>query len=290
MEYFDSNISGIYCIENITTKVKYIGSAKVIKRRWQEHVKHLKKGNHKNKHLQSSWIKHGQEDFNFYILEVVDFDNLILKEQFWLDEISKNSEIYNKNMNVNGFHGRSHSQETKIKISETKKNQNLKTIHSPETRKKISQILTGVKRKPLSEEHKEKISKSSKRHPISEDLKKKHLESNALEYELVDPDGNLHVGKNISELCRINNLDHRCICLVIRGLRKHHKNWTKPGLEVDINFSKKHKQFKLKDQHGNIYEGTNLTQFCKDHNLNYNCIIRVLNGKRNFHLGWIKVD
>ena len=123
-----------------------------------------------------------------------------------------------------------------------------------------------------------------------EDLKKKHLESNAIEYELVDPNGNLHVGKNISELCRINNLDHRCISLVLRGLRKHHKYWTKPGLEVDINFSKKHKQFKLKDQHGNIYEGTNLTQFCKDHNLNYNCIIRVLNGKRNFHLGWIKVD
>lgn len=290
MENIDSNLSGIYCIENIITKTKYIGSAKIIKRRWQEHLKFLKKGNHKNKHLQSSWDKYGDENFLFYVIEKVDFVNLISREQYWLNELSKNFEVYNKNLDVSGFHGRNHSEATKKKISDTKKSQNLKTIHSEETRQKISQILTGVKRKPLSDEHKEKISKSSKRNPISEELKKKHLEVNSHEYELIDPDGNLHTGKNISEFCRINNLDHRCISRVMRGLQKHHKNWTKLGLNIDINFSKKHKVFKLKDQYGNIYEGTNLTQFCKDHNLNYNCIIRVLNGKRNFHFGWKKAD
>lgn len=31
---------------------------------------------------------------------------------------------------------------------------------------------------------------------------------------------------------------------------------------------------------------TNVSQFCRENNLNLNCIFRVLHKKRNFHKGW----
>lgn len=31
---------------------------------------------------------------------------------------------------------------------------------------------------------------------------------------------------------------------------------------------------------------TNIRKFCRDYNLNYNCLLRVINGKRESHYGW----
>jgi group I intron endonuclease len=141
---------GIYIIENISTDKLYIGSSKYFHRRYQRHRRPLINGIHKNKHLQNSFTKHGKENFKFHIVEfVVNHDNLIDREQFWLDllmpykaDIGYNiADIAGPTMNT----GISPSIETRNKISKTLI---LKGYTSP--RKNVK----------LSQETKDKISKN----------------------------------------------------------------------------------------------------------------------------------
>ena len=59
------NGCGIYKIESRRDGMIYIGSASVMSNRWKKHRGPLNKGKHKNKHLQSSWDKYGEENFRF---------------------------------------------------------------------------------------------------------------------------------------------------------------------------------------------------------------------------------
>ena len=62
-------ISGIYCIENKINQKKYIGQSKDISERWVKHVRDLNNGVHHNIHLQASWDKYGEKNFDFKIIK-----------------------------------------------------------------------------------------------------------------------------------------------------------------------------------------------------------------------------
>jgi len=79
-----SNI-GIYKITNKKNGKFYIGSSKHIDRRWWEHTNDLNKNKHVNPKLQHAWNYYGSDAFEFTILENVDKDKLIEREQFYLE-------------------------------------------------------------------------------------------------------------------------------------------------------------------------------------------------------------
>ena len=79
----------IYKITNIITNDFYIGSAVNFKNRKWSHLCSLRKNKHKNQFVQNSWNKYGEDAFIFEIIEVVDKkENLITREQYWIDNLS----------------------------------------------------------------------------------------------------------------------------------------------------------------------------------------------------------
>lgn len=62
-------VSGIYSIKNKTNHKLYIGSSVGILKRFVKHRSCLRKGIHHNIHLQSSWEKFGEDNFDFDIIE-----------------------------------------------------------------------------------------------------------------------------------------------------------------------------------------------------------------------------
>lgn len=81
----DLERSGIYQIQNTKTGKRYIGSAVRIRNRWAVHRHGLVRGVHHSRHLQRAWDKHGPEAFEFTVLEFCDKEDLICREQHWLD-------------------------------------------------------------------------------------------------------------------------------------------------------------------------------------------------------------
>lgn len=78
--------SGIYRIKNTITGKIYVGSSTNINKRWINHKSELLNQIHHNSHLQRSWNKYGNENFEFSVIEEVeDFDQLLIREQYYLD-------------------------------------------------------------------------------------------------------------------------------------------------------------------------------------------------------------
>jgi len=75
----------IYKITNLNTNKYYIGSTVDFKTRKKQHLWHLRANKHVNKHLQSSYNKHGEEFFEFKIIAEV--NNIKETEQEFLDNL-----------------------------------------------------------------------------------------------------------------------------------------------------------------------------------------------------------
>ena len=165
--------SGIYEIVCLVTNDRYIGSAIDIKRRWREHKSYLNRNLNFCPHLQKAWNKYGESNFIFSIIEEVDVDLLIEREQYYIDTEKPK---YNVCKIAGNTLGRKHTEETKKKISETcmgRPSVFRGRKHTEETRKKISEKRKGVKRKPCSEETKKKISDANKGRVFTEEHKEK---------------------------------------------------------------------------------------------------------------------
>ena len=89
--------AGIYKITNKINNKFYIGSSKRIKRRWYEHKSSLINCCHGNKRMQNSWNKYGEYNFIFEIIEECDVDELLVREQHYLDALTP----YDRNIGFN---------------------------------------------------------------------------------------------------------------------------------------------------------------------------------------------
>ena len=111
--------SGVYLLKNIINDKCYIGSAKNIKHRLQQHLRDLQSSRHINKYLLRAFHKYGQDSFVYTILEKCDSDRntMLTEEQKYLDM----SPEYNYMKIAGTTNGYKHTEETKKILSERHK-------------------------------------------------------------------------------------------------------------------------------------------------------------------------
>ncbi len=163
------NYSGIYCLKNTIDDKCYVGSAQKLNYRLWNHKYKLLKGNHANNILQNFVNKYGIDKLYFEILETVDVNKLLEREQYYLDTLKPGFNI----LKIAGSSiGISLTEEHKSKISHGRKG----ILHTEETKQKISKSMKGIsktkehsikvglkhKGKIISQEQRDKISKANK--------------------------------------------------------------------------------------------------------------------------------
>ncbi len=160
---------GIYKIHNIVNDKIYIGQSLNVKYRISRHIYELSKGKHKNEHLQNSWNKYGQENFEFTIIEECTEDQLDKREQYWLDYYGGLDN--NKTFNLREAGNRS----TLTKSSRTKISNSLKGIQAwnkgltRDNDYRVAQYSDKLKGTKLKEKQKQQISQTVKQHHLNGD-------------------------------------------------------------------------------------------------------------------------
>lgn len=218
--------SGIYIIENIINNKKYIGSSIDIDKRWYQHKYNLNNNIHENLYLQNAWNKYGEENFKFQIIEETDKLNLIKREQHYIDFYNVINIGYNLSPTAGNTLGFKFSDESKLKMSLSKKgkksnrknyvtsNETKRKIgesnkisqkgrkHTKETKKKISEKRKGYK---MSDETKKKISNFRKGKSLSNETKKKISNNKLGNKNRLNMKHSSVSKKKISEANKINN-------------------------------------------------------------------------------------
>ena len=94
---------GIYCIVNKVNGKRYVGStAASFKQRFMQHIHKLRAGKHANKHLQASFVKYGEDAFEFEILEIVNSNDGIRNlEKTYIAKFDCVNTGYNENPDPN---------------------------------------------------------------------------------------------------------------------------------------------------------------------------------------------
>jgi len=157
-------ISGIYKITIVNNT--YIGSSSNLNRRFWEHLWKLQNNKHNNAHLQNTFNKHGISNYNVEILETCSNENLLNKEQYYIDLIKPN---LNKSPVAGTTLGLKLTPEQCLK----RRINNLGRKHSKES---IEKRVSKIKGRIYSEEHKRNISKSKMGKKSSEESIQKRLQ------------------------------------------------------------------------------------------------------------------
>lgn len=172
---------GIYKIVNLINGKVYIGQTKEsFQRRFWLHRWKLRNDSHDNTHLQRSWNKYGEDKFSFEIVEVLNEDtveSIDEKEIKWIQRYKSKTGVYNiqpggqpkqlhqyvsseqrkrtGELNRQRMLGSKLSEETKKKMSETKKGKRIRTKRdtlSDEQAKAIKEMLIdGVSTRKITE-------------------------------------------------------------------------------------------------------------------------------------------
>lgn len=123
------NVCGIYCIRNMINQKVYIGKSINIRERIWNHISSLNSKNKKreNQHFINAWWKYGNENFEYFVLEIIDknqenIENIFKdKELFWMDYYQSYNRDKGYNLRRDSSTGMITSEETKIKLSISRK-------------------------------------------------------------------------------------------------------------------------------------------------------------------------
>lgn len=114
-------LQGIYVIVNVYNNHKYVGQSVDIKKRWNTHKRELKRGTHKNFHLQHAWNFYTPSNFKFSILEECDRHEMDALEQHWIDSLKPEYNVVTDIQDWNGsaFNRKEHFPDGYIKSGES---------------------------------------------------------------------------------------------------------------------------------------------------------------------------
>lgn len=165
--------SGIYCIINKINNKIYVGQAKDLNKRHKEHRHTLKKGVHRNQHLQKAYNKYGKENFFFKILMYCSNDKLNENENFFIKVFNATSRDKGYNILEYATQNPVETKEVREKISKANKGR----PHTEEWKRKASYWNSGERNamygkpgtwlgKKFTEEHKRNIAKAQYRDDI----------------------------------------------------------------------------------------------------------------------------
>lgn len=147
--------SGIYRITNVEDGKVYIGSAVNFANRWSTHRYTLSKGTHPNRHLQNAWNKYGASAFVFEVLEEVEEDRLLEREQYYLDQLFENGNHYNVTPAAGSHLGAKRSPESRKRLSEAAK-------RKPASLAALEKYRPDLRGRKLSDETRAKMSVAQK--------------------------------------------------------------------------------------------------------------------------------
>lgn len=213
---------GIYMIQNKVNNKMYIGQAVDIEDRWKAHRNGLRGDYHDNTHLQNSWKRDGEENFEFTILLECEESDLNMYEEYYIFDLMTFDPRVGYNKNYGGKSGRP-TEETKRKLSESAKGRQF----SEETRRKLSETKKG---KQLSEETKRKMSESRKgeKNPnYGKQLSEEHKRKLSKPVVQIDPTTNkiVKMWESAREADRQGGFDFKNISQCCNGKRKTHKGY-----------------------------------------------------------------
>ena len=327
--------TGIYKIINKVDRKYYVGSSKdITESRWVDHKKELNRGKHYNKYLQNAWNKYGESNFDFVIIEILPPNTikktLLEHEQKWLNIAkSEQNNCYNLIFSAGGggdfseevlnkmkmpklsmrgkyhpFYGKHHSEETKLKISNSnKKHFSIKENtpmfekhHSEKTKLKISKSRTGkyfAKNNPNfgkkhTEESKLKISNGHKGKILSEEHKNKLRK---IMKDRIYEHGAMRLGSTCSEKTKekismslsgkLTGTNNPMFGKIHTDESKQKMSMKRKGIPMDTTI------YTLKNVNtGEIISNTKLFFFEK-HNLHRSALCKLLRSEIDQYKGWI---
>ena len=150
-----NSLSCVYAIRHVASGKVYVGSAINRTKRWTEHRRRLRNGDHHSRHLQAAWDAYGQSAFVFEVLETVAPNSIALLavEQTHIDRLKAFDREHGYNVCIQADRSRfgvKASPETCAKIGASKvgnKNR-LGAVIPNEMRERIAAKLRGGKASP----------------------------------------------------------------------------------------------------------------------------------------------
>jgi group I intron endonuclease len=173
---------GIYKIENAVNGKLYVGSTKCLRKRKNGHFSNLRHNVHHSSHLQNAFNKYGEDNLIFSVLEYCEEIDLEEKEAVWIVNLRSSDRRfgYNARIHVSSNRGFKHTEESKRKMSESRKGkgrhpykiseyprklkseickkQNPGQYRTPESeRRRLQSLRESIAGKPISDKHKKCI-------------------------------------------------------------------------------------------------------------------------------------
>lgn len=218
-------ISGIYKITNKNNSKIYVGSSYNIYLRKSKHYSDLNKNKHHSIKLQRAWNKYGESVFDFEVIESCNVEDLINKEQYYIDNLKP---FYNCSKIAGSPLGVKRTKQQIINYSEGKKLAYSKL--SENDRRNYAKHLWGWnKGKKMSDSMRIKLSKTNIERKAGKklsEIKKKMIEEGTYSYRKTPVLQYTKTGEFVKEYDRLidaakslNKNSTSCIIRCCKGIK-----------------------------------------------------------------------